>query len=146
MRTRAPTDIGYRPQLHTKHTSSKLAHFQTGNDFRRAPLHASKAAPCPMQGLIATGESWELNTQQHNPFLGGPRRCTTNPGAPAAATGSSQGARTACGTAASSPPPPKRPGIPSILMHSNVLSSQEDQVCHINPPSVQKNTNFTTKG
>lgn len=143
-----PTDIGYRPHLHIKHTSSKLAHFQAGNDFRRAPLHASKAATCPVQGLIATGESWELNTQQHNTCLAGSGsgRCRANPGAPAAATGSSQSARTACSTAASSPPPPKRPGILSILTHSNVLSSQEDQVCHINPPSVQKNTNFTTKG
>ena len=46
---RLTTDLGYGPQLQTKHTSSKTTDgeqatgFQAGNDFRRAPLHASKA-------------------------------------------------------------------------------------------------------
>lgn len=146
-----PTDLGYgpssrpnplpaRPPTENRRQASKLA--TTSGERHSTPPRLT--APCAR----TDHSQGELGTEHtaHHPFLGGSRKVQNPSWSPPAATGSSLSARTACGPAASSPPPPTWPGILSALIHSNVLSNQEDQVCHINPPSVQNNTDFTTKG
>ena len=134
-----PTDIGYRPHLPTKHTSSKLAttsrerhsrlqgctvpHARTDGNWRELGTEHTAAQPFPWRGPGGAEPILEPHCS-HREF---PKRSDSLRHSSLLAT-TSQAAWNSLRTD-----------------HSNVLSSHEDQVCHTNPPSVQENTNFTTK-
>lgn len=70
-RLRAPApDQTHLQQDHRSRTGDRLPSWQRLPESTTPHLQGS---PCPVKGLTTAEASWELNTQQHHPFLGGSR-------------------------------------------------------------------------